>query len=125
LPVKQLKGRWSRGRLAIAAGVALVVVGLAVGLPLGLRSSSHHAAATSSGSTAGTGKLSHAAYARLYHAAVLGQTTSAVLKQWPSPPYQRYHSGSGLLCYEWWDKPVALYNLCFNGKGLLEDKAIE
>jgi hypothetical protein len=118
-------GRWSTTQIALAAGVVLVVVGLSVGLPLGLRSSSHHAAAASSGSTARTGNLSHAAYAKLYHSAVLGHTTSAVLKEWPSPPYQRYHSGSGLVCFEWWDKPVALYNLCFNSKGVLEDKAIE
>lgn len=110
-------------RTILLAAATVVVLGLAIGLPLGLTSGSHHAASTTT--AASTGSLSHASYARLYHAARLGKTTTAVLKQWPSPPYQRYHSGSGLLCYEWWDKPVALYNLCFNGKGVLEDKAIE
>jgi len=122
---EQIRGRWSTTQIALAAVVVLAVVGLSVGLPLGLRSSGHSPARESAGPPPRTGTLSHAAYAKLYNSAVLGQTTSAVLKQWPSPPYQRYHSGSGLLCYEWWDKPVALYNLCFNGKGVLEDKAIE
>jgi hypothetical protein len=107
-------------------GVAVVVaVGLGIGLPLGLSSggSSHPPATTATSST--SPQLSHAAYARLYESAELGKTTTAVLSRWPKPPYQRYPSGSGLLCYEWYDKPVALYNLCFNAKGVLQDKAIE
>ena len=125
MSAEQVRGRWTSTRIALVVCAALVVIGLAVGLPLGLRSSNYSSLKGSNGSTARTGKISHAAYAKLYKSAVIGQTTSAVLKQWPNPPYQRYHSGSGLQCYEWWDKPVALYNLCFNGKGVLEDKAIE
>jgi hypothetical protein len=123
LSVDARTGRFSRRTILLAGAAVIVVLGLAIGLPLGLSSSgSHHATTTTA---AATGGLSHASYARLYHEATLGQTTTAVLKQWPNPPYQRYHSGSGLVCYEWWDKPVALYNLCFDKKGVLEDKAIE
>lgn len=113
----------TRSRILIAAAL-LVAVGLAIGLPLGLSSGGSTHAAQSSTTGAAEPVLSHAAYARLYDSAIRGKTTSAVLARWPKP-YQRYHSGSGLLCYEWFDKPVALYNLCFNGKGVLQDKAIE
>ena len=114
----------SRRNALLIGAAAVLILGLGIGLPLGLSSSgSSHPR----GSTAPTptSQLSHAAYARLYRSATLGKTTTDVLSRWPKPPYQRYHSGSGLLCYEWFDKPVALYNLCFNGKGVLEDKAIE
>lgn len=112
-------------KTALIGAAAIVVLGLAIGLPLGLRSSGgSHSTASTTGTNASS-KLSHAAYAHLYEAATIGKTTDAVLDKWPKPPYQRYHSGSGLLCYEWYDKPVALYNLCFNGKGVLQDKAIE
>lgn len=116
-------GPFTRRTILLVVG-AIIVIGLAVGLPLGLTSSGSHHATRSTTAAAGPA-LSHASYAKLYHSATLGKTTTTVLKQWPNPPYQRYHSGSGLLCYEWWDKPVALYNLCFNAKGVLEDKAIE
>jgi hypothetical protein len=109
----------------LLGGAALVLVGLAIGLPLGLTGGhGPRASGTTTGSTA-LPRLSHAAYAELYRSATIGKTTTSVLARWPKPPYQRYHSGSGLLCYEWFDKPVALYNLCFNSKGVLEDKAIE
>jgi hypothetical protein len=112
-------------RSAILIGVAVIVVlGLGIGLPLGLSSSGSSSGQTLTATTS-TSHLSHDAYARLYGAATLGKTTTNVLNRWPKPPYQRYRSGSGLLCYEWFDKPVALYNLCFNGKGVLTDKAIE
>jgi hypothetical protein len=64
----------------------------------------------------------HTAYRRLYAAAVIGKTRISVLNQWPKPPYQRFHS-SKYLCYEWYDKPVQLYSLCFR-RGLLEVKEI-
>ena len=103
-----------RHRRAVGLVAAAVVVGLAIGLPLGL----------GGGKTAPkvTG-LSHTAYAQLYQAAVLRQTTISVLGRWPKPAYQSYRDGRGDQCFEWYDKPVALYNLCFR-HGLLVDKAI-
>jgi hypothetical protein len=70
-----------------------------------------------------TPALTHEAYALLYTDSVVHKTRISVLNKWPKPPYQTYHAGQQR-CFEWWDKPVALYNLCFV-KGLLSDKAIE
>src|SRR5437879_12510371 len=99
----------------VAATVA--AFGLRIGLPVGLRSGDK-------GKAPAVGKLTHAQYAHLYKSATIGTTPIAVLDQWPKPPYQRYHDGKGDLCFEWFDKPVALYNLCFKDD-VLVDKAIE
>jgi hypothetical protein len=105
-----------RRRTVGLVAAAVVVVGLAIGLPLGLGSGGGKKAPKAA-------PLSHAAYAQLYQAAVLQQTTIGVLARWPKPPYQSYRDGRGDQCFEWYDKPVALYNLCFR-HGLLVDKAI-
>jgi hypothetical protein len=105
-----------KGRRAVFLVAAAVVVGLAIGLPLGLGSGGGKKAPKATA-------LSHAAYAQLYTSAVLRQTTIAILARWPKPPYQSYRDGRGDRCFEWYDKPVALYNLCFRN-GLLVDKAI-
>jgi len=81
------------------------------------------AGAATSASSQHPAKLSHRQYALLYLHAVLHKTRIDVLKEWPSPPYQHYSSGTQT-CYEWWDKPIALYNLCFRN-GVLTLKAIE
>ena len=84
--------------------------------------------ATQGGSSRLQLPLSHQAYAALYTGAIDGKTTSAVLKKWPKPPYQTFKSPVSKSqidqCYEWYDKPVALYTLCFNSKGVLDNKAI-
>ena len=90
--------RWFFLIAGLAAG------GLAVGLTLWL--------------TRGGAKPppSHEEYALLFRTAARRQSQSAVLKRWPEP-YNTYHDGGGNRCYEWFDKGVALYNLCFkNGK---------
>src|SRR5947209_5418843 len=66
--------------------------------------------------------LSHERYTFLYTNAVIKKTRISILHRWPTPPYQTYRSGLNQ-CYEWYDKPVALYSLCFKN-GLLVDKAI-
>jgi|SRR5580658_9389970 hypothetical protein len=68
-------------------------------------------------------RLSHRAYALLYADALVHKTRISVLAKWPRPPYQHYRAGDQN-CYEWYDRPVALYNLCFVN-GLLTDKEIE
>jgi hypothetical protein len=103
-------------QLAVAAAT-VAAVGLAVGLTLGLRGGDEKKGPA-------VRNLTHAEYAHLYKSAVIGTTRIAVLDRWPKPPYQRYHDGKGDLCFEWFDKPVALYNLCFKND-VLADKAIE
>ncbi len=58
---------------------------------------------------------SHQAYAQLFANASIGQTTIGVLDDWPKP-YQTYHDSYKHQCYEWWDKPIVLYSLCFDRK---------
>jgi hypothetical protein len=94
----------------------VIVIAVAGGI---LWAATSGVAATSSRPT----KLTHRQYALLYVHAILHKTRISVLKQWPSPPYQHYTSGNQT-CYEWWDKPIALYNLCFHN-GVLSLKAIE
>jgi hypothetical protein len=74
---------------------------------------------------AGGGKsettLNHVAYARLWTKTTRGTPVATVLGSWPAP-YQTYHDGFQNMCYEWWDSPVRLYNLCFK-KGVLVTKS--
>jgi hypothetical protein len=72
----------------------------------------------------GSKKVSHAAYMQMYTAAVPGKTENSILDQWPKPPYQSYHDNFNDHCYQWIDKPVALYNLCFKD-GKLVSKDLE
>ena len=110
-----------------AIGSFVVVVAVAGGIywAAGGNAGKKTAATTTSAPAASThpATLSHRQYALLYLQAVLHKTRISVLKEWPSPPYQHYSSGNQT-CYEWWDKPVALYNLCFHN-GVLSLKAIE
>ena len=81
--------------------VAAVAIGVTVGL------------VTRGSSKAKPPAPSPAAYALLYAEMIVGKTTTAILSQWP-PPYQTYRSGNnGDQCYEWYDQPRTLYNLCF------------
>jgi hypothetical protein len=57
--------------------------------------------------------FSHAELREMYLAAVPGKTRVGVVSSWPNPPYQKYHDNFSDTCYQWLDKPVALYNLCF------------
>ena len=66
--------------------------------------------------------LSHSGYAQLWQQAVAGHSTTQILNDWPKP-YQHYSDGSGNDCYEWDDKPVRLYNLCFK-HGVLVSKSL-
>jgi len=113
--------------LLAATGTFLVVVAVAAGIYWATSGNGggETAATTTAAAAASTpaGTLSHRQFALLYVKAILHKTRISVLKQWPSPPYQHYTSGNQT-CYEWWDKPVALYNLCFRN-GVLTLKAIE
>ncbi len=93
---------------AVVLGIALIV-GVVVAL-------------TTRGKTAAA--PSHQAYAQLFANAAIGQTNTGTLKNWPKP-YQTYHDAYKHQCYEWWDKPIALYSLCFDNKsGNLVNKDI-
>jgi hypothetical protein len=110
--------------VAVVAVVALIVWATAGG-------GGHGTAATTAATTGATASsssghpatLTHRQFALLYLHAILHKTRISVLSQWPRPPYQHYTSGTQT-CYEWWDKPIALYNLCFRN-GVLTLKAIE
>ena len=105
-------GRLSTRMKLIIAGVVLVLAGLAAGLTVALTSSS---ASTT---------VSHKEYAQLFARATIAQTKITVLNQWPKP-YQIYHDAYFHRCYEWWDKPLFLYNLCFDRKnGILVNKEL-
>jgi hypothetical protein len=114
-------------RLLLVALVAVVVLaGAGVGAWYATRGNDGHTAASSPPGIAtqtGGPTLSHRAFALLYLSATVEKTRIGVLKQWPNPPYQHYTAGKQE-CYEWWDKPIALYNLCFEN-GVLTTKAIE
>jgi hypothetical protein len=69
-----------------------------------------------------TPQLNHVAYARLWIKTSLGSRQDVVLPEWPKP-YQTYSDGTKNECYEWWDRPLSLYNLCFK-KGVLVAKSI-
>ncbi len=105
-------GRLTKRTKLIIAGVVLVLAGLAAGLTVALTSSS---ASTT---------VSHKEYAQLFASATIAQTKITVLNQWPKP-YQIYHDGFFHRCYEWYDKPLFLYNLCFDrSTGLLVNKEL-
>ena len=102
----------SRRMKLILAGIAIVAVGLAAGLGVALTSSS------------ASPTTSHQEYAQLFANATVMHTTIDVLNKWPKP-YQIYHDGFFHRCYEWWDKPLFLYNLCFDrSNGLLVNKEL-
>jgi hypothetical protein len=105
-------GRLTRRMKLIIAGAVVVVAGLAAGLAIALTSSS---ASTT---------VSHKEYAQLFAKATVMHTKITVLNDWPKP-YQIYHDGYLHRCYEWWDKPLFLYNLCFDrSNGLLVNKEL-
>ena len=117
----------TRSRLFfVALGAVVVLASVGLGAWYATRGNGGDSAASSpqgvSTQTSGL-KLSHRAFALLYLSAKLNKTRIGVLKQWPNPPYQHYTAGKQE-CYEWWDKPIALYNLCFEN-GVLTTKAIE
>ena len=102
----------SKRRLLILASAAVVVAAVAVAVILTTRSSKASPAAT------------HRAYAELFANANVLQTRISVLDKWPKP-YQIYHDAYFHKCYEWWDKPLFLYNLCFDrNNGLLVNKEL-
>jgi|SRR5579862_8317269 len=105
-------GRLTRRMKLIIAGAVVVVAGLAAGLTVAL---------TSSGAST---TVSHKEYAQLFAVATVSQTKITVLNQWPKP-YQIYHDGFMHRCYEWYDKPLFLYNLCFDrSTGVLVNKEL-
>jgi hypothetical protein len=112
-------------RPQVAVFLALfVIVGAGLGAWYGTRGSgANGSSVTAVRMQATMPLLSHRQYALLYLNAVISKTRISVLNNWPKPPYQHYRSGHED-CYEWWDKPIALYNLCFEN-GILTDKAIE
>ena len=62
--------------------------------------------------------------AEAYATATVLHTKISVLDKWPKP-YQIYHDAYFHRCYEWWDKPLFLYNLCFDrGSGVLVNKEL-
>jgi hypothetical protein len=103
----------SKTRWRVASGaVALVVVALAAGLTAFL----------TSGGGKGTKQPNAVAYAQLWSGTRIGSSMPTVLARWPKP-YQKYADGSQQQCFEWWDKPTYLYNLCFKD-GVLASKDI-
>jgi hypothetical protein len=96
--------------IGISGGVVAVAVVVAV-LAISL----------SGGSSKPPG-LTHLAYARLWTRTVIGTPRTTVLANWPKP-YQTYPDGFKNQCFEWWDKPLSLYNLCFR-RGVLVTKSI-
>ena len=46
-----------------------------------------------------------------------------MLARWPKKPYQHYVDNLKDECFEWQDKPLYLYNLCFKG-GVLRSKEL-
>ena len=94
------------GTRNLLLGAAVVAVALVVGLTIW--------------ATSGSSKhdLTSAQYLQLFERAEVGKTTLSVLDQWPKPPYQSFLSGANH-CYEWFDKPRNLIDLCFNAKGIL------
>jgi hypothetical protein len=109
--------------LLVSLGALVVIVAAGVGTWYATSGGGAAHSATTSSTAAGTPTLSHRTYALLYLGAIVKKSRIGILKQWPNPPYQHYTSGVES-CYEWWDKPIALYNLCFEN-GLLTDKAVE
>ena len=104
----------SRPQWILLGGVAALVVVVAVGLGIWL--------STRDDSTTTVPTLSHVAYARLWNATVIGTPQATVLAKWPEP-YQVYPDNFKNDCFEWWDKPQHLYNLCFK-EGVLVAKSI-
>jgi hypothetical protein len=94
--------RWLWIALAIVVVVAIVA---GVGGWLATRGSSEP-------------QLDHRQFAALFGGAVLHQTTIDYIKKWPKP-YQIYHDSYQHQCYEWYDKPIALYSLCFKNGTLV------
>jgi len=109
------------GRLLVIAGIVLLV-GAGLGTWLALRDDSSPRVITAAEPPPDPGPSRHKAFSALYNGAVVHQTHIAVLHRWPKPPYQTFRSGANQ-CYEWYDRPVALYTLCFKD-GILTDKAI-
>jgi hypothetical protein len=108
-----------------ALGGVMVLAGAGLGAWYATQGSGGKSGASSqqSSTQASPPILSHRAYALLFLNATLKKTRISVLRQWPNPPYQHYTAGKQD-CFEWWDKPIALYNLCFE-HGVLTTKAIE
>jgi hypothetical protein len=100
-----------RQKLVVATAV-LVIVALAVGLTVWLTSGDDKSP-----------QPSHQEYAKLFANALLRQTKISYLDKWPEP-YQVYHDSYQHRCYEWWDKPILLYSLCFGNNGVLVNKDI-
>jgi hypothetical protein len=102
-----------RTKAVLAVGTAVAVVALGVGIGLWV---------SSSGTTSTSGTAGRASYATLWREAVAGKTRMDVLRRWPKP-YQHYVDGNANDCYEWEQKPVKLYNLCFK-HGVLQTKSL-
>ena len=98
------KTRW---RLAIG-GVVLALVAVAAGLSAFLMSRGGKGTTQSTGVT----------YAQLWRGTQIGSSMPVVLARWPKP-YQKSADGSQQQCFEWWDKPTYLYNLCFKSGVLI------
>jgi hypothetical protein len=115
---KRLASTTTRTKIALVA--TIVTVAAVIGVTVW---------ATRTGHSAGSGLPStHQEYAELFARATAGKTTTAVLNDWPKPPYQSFSSPVSKTqidhCYEWYDKPVALYTLCFTKAGVLDNKEI-
>jgi hypothetical protein len=115
----------SRGRWWLAAGAAVlaaVVVAVVLAVVLTGGGGSGGGGTTEAGRADST-QLSHAEYARLWTATRVGEARSKVLARWPEEPYQHYSDNLKDECFEWLDKPIYLYNLCFRD-GVLRSKSV-
>jgi hypothetical protein len=60
----------------------------------------------------------------MYEQAVVHKSPAGpTIAEWPKPTQGPFTQGSNDTCYEWYDKPIAIYSLCFKN-GVLADKAI-
>jgi len=111
--------------LSCALAIVLVPTLAACGSSSSASSTSTAATTTQATSTgAEPAALTDAQYIELFAQTKVGTTTTKILSSWPKP-YQTYLDQFGHHCYEWYDKPRALYNLCFTVKGVLVAKQIE
>jgi hypothetical protein len=100
-------------RWLTAGAIALLALGLAVGLSLAFGGGGGGPARETTATTVSAEELQS-----LFEEATVGQKESDVLAKFPAP-YQHYKDNLGEDCYEW--RGANLYNLCFKA-GLLHLK---
>lgn len=98
-------------RWLLAGAIALLALGLAIGLSLAFGGGSGPAQQTGGTTT----QVSAEELQSLFEEATVGQKESDVLAKFPAP-YEHYKDNLGEDCYEW--RGASLYNLCFKAGAL-------